>query len=322
MTALKRLGSGATLPVYLLHGEEGYLVDRALETVLERIGATAPLRVQAGEDRLLARVEEALRTGSLFGGAPMAVVSAVERLVEAEQVGLLELLPRDGGAHLVLVGTSPDLRRKLFATCSREGWAFEFARVPIGRLPVWLREEARARGHELGTDAAELLTDLVGTDLRVAAGEIEKLSLYVGATAPIDAQAVAAVVGSSRARSMFELLDHIQRRNVPAAIGTLRQLLGQGTQPLALVAFLANQLRRLIVAGSATRAGASPGDLARRLGLSPWVAERLLDAFRRYDPETLQDAVVALSGIDVALKSSRASGPLLLDAWMLGIAGR
>jgi DNA polymerase-3 subunit delta len=288
--------------------------------VLGRLDArTHAVRVRPGDDDLLPRVEEALRTGSLFGGAPVAVVLDADALREEQQHGLLALLPEGDGAHLVLVGTAPDMRRRLYATCQRNGGAFEFRRLPPPRVAAWLREEAAARGHVLTADAGELLVDLVGPDLRVGANEIEKLSLYVTAGKPIDVDAVSAVVGSLRARSMLELADTLQRRNLGPAVALIRQLVTQGSQPIAIVAFVAGQIRRLLVTASLRRAGLSADDIGRRLGVSSWVAERLSEGARRYDARTLRTALLGIGAVDVTLKSSRVPPERLLERWVLSL---
>lgn len=318
--SFRQLERGPLLPAYLLYGEEGYLVERALDTVLRRVGAGAgAVRLRAGDADLGARAEAGLRTASLFGGVPVVVVLGVDALSEAEQEALLAIMRQDPGAHLLLVGTSPDLRRRLYASCTRQGWAFEFRRLSMARIPAWLREDARSRGHVLDSRAAELLADLVGTDLRVAAAELEKLSLYVGPEQPIDAEAVGAVVGSSRARSMFELGEHIQRRDVAGSVALLRRLLEQGAQPIVLVAVLAGQLRRMAIAGSMASRGASATEVASRLGLPPWVAERIIGGFRRYGAGSARDAITRLTAVDVALKSTRVSPGALLEAYLLDL---
>jgi DNA polymerase-3 subunit delta len=311
--------------VYLLFGEESYLVERALATVLERLavaGKGLAVHVRSGDEHLVARVEEALRTRPLFGGRPVAIVHDVDVLPPAEQEGLLAALPGAEGGHLVCVGRAPDLRRRLFAACVREGWGFEFRRLPLGRLPAWLREEAARRGHDLGTDAAEMLVELVGGDLGACAGEIEKLSLYVGPKAPIRCDDVAAVVGASRLRSAFELSDFLQRREMGPALAIVRRVLQQGERPIGLAALLAGQLRRMLVARSLAAAGASPDEVARRLRLPPWVADRITQGARRYGPHELEAAAAGAADLDVSLKSSRRPAAILLEAFLLGLQPR
>jgi len=218
-----------------------------------------------------------------------------------------------------LIGAAPDLRRRLYATCLRQGWGFEFRRLPSSRVPAWLREEAAARGHPLTSDAAQLLVELVGPDLRVAVNEMEKLSLYVGAGNPIDADAVSAVVGSLRTRSMLELADNLQRRSVGPAVALLSQLVAQGSQPIAIVAFMAGQIRRMTAARSLLRTGCSSEEVGRRLGMSSWVAERVCEGARRFESATLRSALAALAEMDLALKSSRLPAQAILESWLLDL---
>jgi DNA polymerase-3 subunit delta len=193
--------------------------------------------------------------------------------------------------------------------------------LPPARIPAWLREEATQRGHQITAEAVTLLAELAGPDLRTATGEIEKLSLFVGEGRPIDAAAVVAVVGPTRARSVFELGTMVQERQIGHALALVRRLLGQGEPPIAIAAFLAGQLRRLLVARSliARQRGA---EVAARLGVSPWVAERIAGGARRYDGATLRRALGRIAAVDVALKSSRVSGPVLIETCLLELEAR
>ena len=318
---LQKLATGPLHPVYLLFGEEGYLVDRAVKTVLGRIGGSGPgVRLRAGDDRLVDRLEQTLRTSPLFGGPPCAVVTDVESLSDAAQEEILALLLRDLGGHLLLVGATPDMRRRLYARCVREGWAFGFRRLPLVRIPAWLREEAAQRGHVLAAVAVERLTELVGTDLRAAAAEIEKISLYVGAGQPIGLDAVAAVVGAMRARSVLELAILIERRDLGPALALVRRLLDQGEPPVALAAFLASQLRRMLIVKSLASGPTAPAEIPARLGVPPWVADRIVSGARRYEAGTLERALAQVAALDFALKSSRLQPAVLFDSCLLELA--
>jgi DNA polymerase-3 subunit delta len=318
---LQKLASGPLLPVYLLFGEEGYLVERAVKTVLGRMGGTAPgVRLRAGDDRLVDRLEQTLRMSPLFGGQPCAMVTEVESLSDAAQEEILALLLRDLGGHLLLVGATPDMRRRLYSRCMREGWAFGFRRLPLARIPAWLREEAAQRGHVLAAGAVERLTELVGSDLRTAAAEIEKISLYVGAGQPIGLDAVAAVVGAMRARSVLELATLIERRDLGPALALVRRLLGQGEPPVALAAFLAAQVRRMLIVKSLASGPTAPAEIAGRLGVQPWLADRIMSGARRYEAVTLERALAQLAALDFALKSSRLPAVLLFESCLLELA--
>jgi DNA polymerase-3 subunit delta len=318
---LRSLADGPPQPVYLLFGGDSYLVERALDGVLERLntrrGGAGIVRLRPGDDRFVARAEEALRTPPLFGGPPVVVVHDVDALATDEQEGLLAALPTPGHGHLICVGGTPDLRRRLFATCVREQWAFELRPLPFARLPSWLRGEAARRGHDLAVEAAQMLADLVGADLRACIGELEKLSLYAGPGRPIAPNDVAAVVGATRARSAFDLAELVQRRDVGAALALLRRLLQQGERPIALAALLASQIRRLLVAKDLLAGGAPPPEVVRRLGLPPWVGERLVEAARRYALAELEAAASAAAALDVGLKSSRLSPLAQLEGFLL-----
>ena len=118
-------------------------------------------------------------------------------------------------------------------------------------------------------------------------------------------------------RSVLELADLIQHRRIPEALALIRRLLDQGESAIGMAAFLGGQLRRMLIAKSLGGAGSVPAKVTQRLGLPPWVAERITAAARRYDQETLERAVTRVAELDAALKSSRLPATALLETYVM-----
>lgn len=286
----------------------------------DRPGAWRTLWADEDGGRLAAAITD-LGSPLLFGGPGVLVVRRAEALDERGQGAVLGALPALGrGAHVVLVGGAVDLRRRLFAACAREGWAWVFPPLDPragaeGR--DWVVRLARERGHEIAPAAVEELLDRVGAHLGQLAGEIEKASLHAGAGVRLDAAHVRAVVARVRTHGVEELTDRLARCDAAGAVRALRRLLAEGEAPLRLVAFLSANLRRALHVVELAEAGLSGEEIARRLGVPPWLVSRNLG---RGTARGLIDALRALHRLDRELKASRPAAPVL-DAAVLELAG-
>jgi DNA polymerase III delta subunit len=301
----------ASRPWLLLHGEETFLVERALALVRRPEKDAGAARAETvvwgdeGAERIAAALED-LVAPRLFGGQSRLVLRRVEHLNEAAQDHLLEVLPRLGAStQVVLVGGAVDLRRRLFAYCQREGGVLAFPVVADRReLRDWVVRLARERGREIAAAAADMLLDRTGSSLGALAGEIEKLSLPGHAGTRIDDAEIRRGVAATRDHVVAELTDHIARRDAAEAVRCLRQLLDDGEPAPRILAFVAANCRRALQVAELRERGCAPAEIARRLGMPAWLVERNVG---RGSSAGLAAAMIALRDADVALKSARAA---------------
>jgi len=311
-------------PCYLLHGEETFLVERALARLrglLTGPAGAAGIRVVWGDDareRIAAALED-LVSPSLFGGASALVMRRAEALPAADEDAVLAILPRLGdGARLVLVAKALDQRRRLHVACAKAGAAIAFPRLADQRAATaWIATLARERGHAMGGGAAECLLERTGVDVARLDDELEKLSLQVGAGAPITRDHVDRLVAATRSHAIEELTDRLTRRDRTGAIRTLRGLVADGEPLLRVVAFVASNVRRALHVTELAAAGLRDDEIAARLGMPPWLVAKQL---RRGSPRELERALAALAEVDVALKSSRPE-EASFERMLLGLGG-
>lgn len=310
-------------PYYVLHGEESFLIERALAVLRRRLhpperpGGWSTVWAEQDAERLIVALED-LRSPSLFGGPQTLVVRQAQALREDEQERVMEVLPALGqGSCLVLIARVADQRRRLFAACLRAGAAIAFPPLQdLRAAPPWVERLARERGHAIATPAVQELVERSGADLGVLDGEIEKLSLHVGPGARIELSHVDALVSAARSHAVQELTDRLARRDLRGAARLLRGLLAEGEPPIRFVAFLAANLRRAFHVAELSEQGLAPDAIAQRLGMPGWLVGRERNRGRAAD---LLRALVVLRRVDLELKTSRPDDAVL-DAALLEIA--
>ncbi|MCP4745386.1 MAG: hypothetical protein GY874_04470 [Desulfobacteraceae bacterium] len=111
-----------------------------------------------------------------------------------------------------------------------------------------LQDMLQQAGKRLAPRAFNTLVQLTGFDLRIAAQNVEKLIDYAGQRRQITDVDVSAVVRRSKADPIFELTSALADRNASQAVFYLNTLLNAGFHPLQLLAAMANQLRKLLIA--------------------------------------------------------------------------
>ncbi|MBC7541489.1 MAG: DNA polymerase III subunit delta [Candidatus Sericytochromatia bacterium] len=184
-------------------------------------------------------------------------------------------------------------------------------------LGPWIDQRLASRGASIAPDARLALIEAVGTDTTRIAGELDKLLIWQGAAGRITLPAVKALVAATEA-DVFGLLSALAAGDRGGALVEAQTLLSQ--DPKALPKFVAGLAANLLLVKRAKdllAAGQSPGDAATWLGVHPFRLQNLLGEWRRWRPEELQSAVMALAEVDRRSKTSAWSNSSLLETWII-----
>jgi len=162
------------------------------------------------------------------------------------------------GHRLLITADVIDRRKSLFkaieqkslvVNCSvpkGETRADRMAREAVTQAAV---DEALAMaGKTMAADARRRLTDWTGFDLRTLAGNLEKLINFVGDRKTIRDADVTSVLQRTRKDPIFAFTNAVADRDLAGALLLMQSLLDDGMHPLQLLAAVANQVRRLLLA--------------------------------------------------------------------------
>ena len=331
-----------SVPLILLHGDDGFGLDLALRDFATAVNATERVEIlpeRTPDEPAIDRARLEAGTMSMFGAhltvlrqplrAAGRSTTAADRLV-----ALAGQLP-DGSA-LALVEERPSrditkppalLKRLAQAVKERGGRVEEHGAPRRGELRGWITSHAARIGIRIEVRAAHILAERIGgavweTDIergemtRVADGELHKLATYAGERA-ITVEDVEALSPDTRPASVFAITNAVDRREPAAAAEALRRALAEGQPGLRILASLAGRVSDLIVARDLAAARASPGEIAKRVGRgNAQMASRLVDAAKRYRGEELDAMLVGLWEADVAIKSNVMDEQAALAAWV------
>ena len=293
---------------WLLHGDETFLVERALAALKGRLleGGTREVRTLWADDdaSALASALGDLSSPLLFGGTPALVIRRAEALSGRGESTVLDAAARlRPPSCLVLVARGLDGRRALRTVFERDGGAVACPRVTDARiLWQWAERLARELGHAIRPAALDLLIDRTTLDLAALASEIEKASLYAGPGVPIERDHVAAIACLGQTAAAEQVADCLAGGDRAGAHRAVLGLLRAGEPPVRLVAFLAASLRRALHVAELRERGLADETVATRLGMPGWLVRRVRGT---RSAARLEQALDTLHALDLDLKRSR-----------------
>jgi DNA polymerase III delta subunit len=326
----------------LVHGDDGFEIDTAVREFAQRADAAERTEIipanspdEAAIDR--ARVESAsvglfgahlavlrqpLRAAGRSTAASEKLISLVADLPDGAALALAELRPsREVGRPPALLGRLEE------AVKARDGTVEKRDAPRRNELQSWIRGHAAKNGIALEPRAAALLAERIGgamweSDIergeqtRVADSELWKLATYAGER-PITAADVEALVADTRPASLFAISNALDRRDGAAAAAALERAIAAGLPVLRIMGALQGRVADLIVARDLLARGATPQELARRVGRgNVRSAERVAEAAGRYSGTELEAMLRGLFEADLAIKENRMAEEPAVSAWL------
>ena len=182
----------------------------------------------------------------------------------------------------------------------------------LREMTGWIVNETKQQGGQIEPRAAEMLKDMVGVDTRQAGMEIAKLLAYVNWVRPVTSQDVEAVCIVTSQQSVFDFVDALSSGNGKSAQHLLHRLL-ESEDPFSLWGMVIRQFRLLIQAREILDGRGTKDDVARALGVHPFVAEKTTQQAGRFSVESLEYVYRKLLAIDEGVKTGQVTLDLALD---------
>ncbi|WP_026257006.1 DNA polymerase III subunit delta [Actinopolymorpha alba] len=307
--------------VTLVLGPEDLLVDRAVAAAVASVRASDP-------DADLTELEAAslapgalaeLTSPSLFASARAVVVRGLDTL-PAEAADAVLSYAKDPQPDVALVlthrggqkgrGLLDKLRKARVRVVACEA-------LKSYELPTFVIREARGAGGRISEEAAQLLIESVGSDLRALAGAASQLISDAGGV--ITEEAIRAYFAGRAEVTSFAVADAAVTGRTAHALEQLRWALRSGVAPVLVTSALASGLRGLAKLAGAPR-GLRDGDLAREIGVPPWKVKTLRGQLRGWSQEGLATAIQAVARADADVKGGADDADYALERAVLAVS--
>ena len=228
----------------------------------------------------------------------------LEKAPETTRIVMYEMVePRDMEKHWLVKWAEKNA--KLIQTS-----AFMLPRLKD--MTGWIVNETKQQGGQIEPRAADMLKDMVGVDTRQAGMEIAKLLAYVNWSRQVTVQDVEAVCIVTSQQSVFDFVDALSNGNGKSAQHLLHRLL-ETEDPFTLWGMMVRQFRLLIQAREILDGRGNKEDVARALGVHPFVAEKTTGQAAHFSVESLEAIYHSLLKIDERVKTGQVTLDLAMD---------
>ena len=187
-------------------------------------------------------------------------------------------------------------------------------------LVGWVIQRAIYLGAEIERPAASLLTDSVGSNLRLLHMELEKLAIFRQGE-PIRQQDVSALVPYVREQSIFRVVDAAIEGNIGQSLQMARLLIKAGSSPSMLIRMIERQVRLLLLARDLKDRKVSSSDIGKKLSLTGYPLQKTLDMERKLTKKSFASMHDLILEAELKIRQGSLSEGLALNL-LIGRIGR
>lgn len=310
------LKKGKIPPVCFLYGDEPFLVERAVDSLLKQaIDHTLKdfnFNVFFGNESKGVDILDAAQTLPMFSDRRAVLVKRADQLkADALEVLLPYVQNPAQGTCLVLTGAKIDQRKKFFLEFKKHGELVEYKRMYDNKLAPFIQAEASGQGKPIDSAAAELLAALIGNNLQELSSQIEKLVVYVGAKQRITVEDVKVMASSSKAFTAFELAKFLGLRDVSQALRSLDALFLNGDDAPMMIGALSRHFRQLWRVRELLDKKVVQTDIGRELSINTFFLGEIITQARNFTRRELLKIFEELYRCDLSSKTGGISYNLM-----------
>lgn len=308
--------------IYLLYGEERYLrrqYRQKLQAALCSDGDTMNVHFYSGKD---------VPVGEIIDLAETLPFLAERRVIFISDSGLF----KSGGEKLAEYLTSPcestyfvftesevDKRSKLFKTVQSKGYAADFTVQDESTLKRWIAGTLGRDGKKITESTVQLIISKTGTDMDNIQMELEKLICYCMDRDVVTDADVEAVCTTRISNHIFDMINAIADRKQKVALELYYDLLALKEPPMRILFLIARQCNMLLQAKEMKLKGHDNRTIGSKLGVPPFIAQKVLNQASKFKTSTLRRAVQQCVEAESAVKTGRMNDMMSVEILIMSV---
>ncbi len=321
--------------LYLFYGQEeylkrnytGYIETKLLSDELKLLnkivleGKTSPSAIIDNCETLPVFSERKIvvaKNSGLFKGAKKEDKSGRKAKTEDALAAFLQNVPPH--VCLIFIEAEIDKRIKYVDLIKKNGLIVEFNYRKPEEMVSWIMKKMRGQGFEIDTDTASKLAEYCEQGMDDVSNEIDKLFAYAGIRNRITSADIEKVCTKSVKSRVFDLTDAIAAKQCAKALTLLNDMVVLKEPMPKVMYMIARQFRQLLQVKLLSNEGAGQSEITTRLGLSPYIAGKILRQARSFSLEKLESAITTGLELDLAIKTGKLEDKAAVELMITGMS--
>lgn len=311
MVALKK---GEYHPVYLLHGEEPYYIDKISKYIedhaLEEHERDFNLNVFYGRDLNKDNLLETLRRFPMMAQRQIVIVREAQDFA-GRWADMLDYFEKPMPSTVMVIDMkykAADSKTKWFKAISANGLVFASKKHYDNELPDVISGFVRQMKYRINPRAAHMMAEYLGNDLEKIEMELAKLSITVPLSKEISVDDVHRLIGVSKEYNVFEYLNALTAKDTLKSF-KIAQFLGKNEKNnpfLMIINTLFGHFSKVMIYQSLK--SKDPQTAMKALGLrSPFAVRSIADTSTQFTQRKIAEIIRLIRDFDARFKGVNSS---------------
>lgn len=219
---INELKAGKYKPVYLLHGEESYYIDKLAEYMEENILSPEQkdfnCSIFYGKDANPLQVIDTCTRFPMASDYNLVILREAQMMkTKGSEIDKLESYLENPSKSTILVicykDGKFDARKKIFRFIKDKGLIYESEQMKENEIPVFIEAFLKRKKASADSKSISVLIDYLGTDLSKIINELEKLCINLKDGEKITVDLIEKNIGISKDYNVFELQSALITKN-------------------------------------------------------------------------------------------------------------
>ena len=277
--------------VYLLYGEEAYLKKQYKDKLTKAIlpdGDTVNYAYYEGKGINPAELIDLAETMPFFAERRLIVIenSGFFKSATPELADYMKNMPDT--VCFLFVENEVDKRGKMYKAAKDKGRIVEMGRQDEKTLLYWIAGNVKREGRQIKESTARYLVSKTGTDMENLEKEMEKLFSYTLGRNEITVQDINDICTTQITNKIFEMVEAVAVKQQKKALNYYYDLLALKEPPMRILYLLARQFKLLLEVKDLCGKGYEKSQIAKTVGLHPFVAGKYIQQCRTFSREELR----------------------------------
>lgn len=320
----EHIKTGQYAKIYLLYGEERYLVNQYRDKLLDALTDK--------DDNLnfMKFAGSGVDTSELIAFCNEMPFFADRRVVLVENSGLFKSSNEDFAKKLVeiedtsvviFVEMDVDTRYKLFKAVDKAGEALDFVTPDEKMMVTWVKSMFRSEGVATTDTAIYKIIEAANMDMNCIKNEVDKMISYAGDSKQVSEQDVELLCSQDAESKVYQMIDFIIAKQKDKATKMYHDLLENKESAIMINACIMRQFNKLLLVKLALSDGAQDAALAKIAGCPVWAVKNYKAQCRGYTSDQLKNIVENCQDMDYKLKTGQVMDNAALEVMIVEMCG-
>ncbi len=317
--------TGQLKQIYLLYGEEAYLVrqyrDRLLGALL---GGGDEMNVNRFEGKGVSVPEiiDMAETLPFFSDRRVIMLENTELFKSGGEKLAGYLKEPAESSSFIFVEREVDKRSGLYKTVKKLGYAAEFGRQDAKTLQKWVCGILKKEGKQISSGTLQLFLEGCGDDMENIRKELEKLLCYTLDRDVITSDDVKEICVPQIQNHIFDMITAIAEGRGEKALSLYYDLLALREPPMRILSLISRQFNLLLQVKELAKKGYPQASIGEKVGLHGFIAGKYMKQAAGFKTAFLKQALNDCAEAEFAFKSGRMGDQLSVEMLIVKYGSR